>query len=246
MDKKSGLFSKQAAAYNRYRPTYPKALYEYIIQYCPKREKAWDCGTGNGQVAVVLAEFFEKVIATDISREQVSLAPQGDNITYKVVPAENSGIDTGAVDLVTVAQAIHWFNHEAFTREVKRVLKPGGIIAIWGYGLPKVKPTIQKPFLHFYENTVGPYWHPARAYIDNEYRDIPFDFDEIPVNRDFEIRLRWTLDHFRGYLASWSSVQAYKEKEGKDPVNPFIEKLRADWQQSELLVFPVFLLLGKI
>lgn len=246
MKKPIDLFSKQARWYQQYRPVYPKALYEFILSHCAGRGLAWDCATGNGQVAIVLSDSFEEVIATDISEAQLAQARRKRNIQYRIAPAEESGIGPNSVDLITVGQALHWFDHKAFNKEVSRVLKPGGILAVWGYGSPVIEAAIDQHLAVFYNETVGPYWHPARRHIESAYRKIPLNLKEIPVKGRFEIVTSWKLHQFEGYLRSWSSVQKYLEHEEDDPVQDFIALIRKSWGGNPVkVVFPLFLRIGK-
>jgi ubiquinone/menaquinone biosynthesis C-methylase UbiE len=160
------IFSDNSGGYARYRPTYPREVYDFILPLVTQKQNAWDCATGNGQVALALAPHFEKVFATDISQKQLDQATPAPNIMYSLSPAEKTSFPDHYFDLVTVGQAIHWFQFDAFYNEVKRVLKPGGIIALLGYALFKTEKEVQEIVNDFYENIVGPYWDPERKYID--------------------------------------------------------------------------------
>ena len=157
-------FSKQSDLYVKYRPRYPKSLYEYIYDRCSQFNAAWDCGTGNGQVAHQLAKRFNNVIATDISAAQLDHALKSTNINYKLASAENSEIESQSIDLVTVAQAIHWFDFDRFYKEVCRVAKPECLLAYWGYDLPKIEPAVDKTVIHFHDEALGDYWDIERGY----------------------------------------------------------------------------------
>lgn len=135
-------FSTQAEVYATFRPRYPDALFEFLFSVTTQKETSWDCGTGNGQVAVKLAERFHLVYATDISERQLSNALERENVTYLVGRAEETTISDGSINLTTVAQALHWFDTEAFYREVHRVATPQAVIAVWGYNLLRVSPAI--------------------------------------------------------------------------------------------------------
>src|SRR5678815_5287503 len=94
------LFSKQSAAYAGFRPGYPQSLIEHILQNTPGRNTAWDCATGNGQAATLLAPHFKNVYATDISEKQLSNAVLKPNIHYMAGSAEDSGLADYSIDLV--------------------------------------------------------------------------------------------------------------------------------------------------
>ena len=249
MKKTIDNFSKQAAAYKKYRPTYPKDLYSDILQHVQKRDKCWDCGTGNGQVAIVLSEHFETVYASDIIQKQLNNAGSRSNIIYSQQRAEATDFKNHQFDLVTVGQAVHWFDFEAFNREVRRVSKSGGIVSIWGYGLIKIEPGVDKIIEGFYKDIVGPYWDKERKHVDDRYASIPFDFDEIEAPVDKCIRATWTLEEFEGYINTWSSVQNYLIKNGgKNPVCELIEQLKKNWdgQKTKEVRFPIFMRMGRI
>jgi SAM-dependent methyltransferase len=242
------LFSKQASTYAAFRPRYPAALFDYILSFVPRREAAWDCATGNGQAASELAGHFEKVYATDISSKQLAQAVNRPNIFYSVGSAESSGLDNNSVDLVTVAQAYHWFNFKRFEDEVKRVGRPDSVVAIWCYTLPEVQDrVINDKIFHFYSDILGPYWDNERTWVEQEYKTIPFPFTELPPAK-FEAELTWTRQILEGYLNSWSSVQKYKENHNFNPVDDFIKEAAQTLEESEQFTvrFPIFLRIGKV
>ena len=172
-------FSDQAADYTKYRPNYPNELFAYLASLVLARECAWDCGTGSGQAAVALTEFFDRVIATDASEKQILSATKSARVEYRIAPAENSGLSSHSLDLIAVAQALHWFDLDAFYMEAKRVLKPEGALAVWGYGLLEIAPEIDAVINRFYREIVGPYWPPERKIIESRYQTIPFPFAEL-------------------------------------------------------------------
>jgi ubiquinone/menaquinone biosynthesis C-methylase UbiE len=214
----------------------------------PEKLVAWDCGCGNGQVAGVLAEQFETVEATDISQKQLDHAVQKPNIHYHLAKAEDSGLAGSSVDLITVAQAIHWFDFDAFYREVYRVAKPGAIIAVWCYSLLTISKEIDEIIKDLYAHTLGnEYWDTEREYINEHYQTIPFPFEEITAP-EFSIKVNWTLDHLTGYLNSWSAVQHYIKANGKNPIESITSTLRNAWGQKEALqvIFPLYTRMGKV
>jgi SAM-dependent methyltransferase len=240
-------FSTQAKTYADFRPTYPASIYEFLLQHIPERGTAWDCATGNGQVANQLSGYFDKVYATDISQQQLEHATRKKNIFYSISPAEKTSFPDNQFDLITVGQALHWFDRNRFYEEVRRVAKPGGLLAVWGYALLSIEPAIDNRIMYFYNHVVGPYWDSARKLLEDEYTTISFPFEEI-ICPPFSIEVEWTIDQLAGYLSSWSSTQKYIQLKGQDAVTPFIQTLAEDWgpAQKKLVSFPVFCRLGKI
>jgi ubiquinone/menaquinone biosynthesis C-methylase UbiE len=241
------LFSSQSKAYAAFRPTYPRALYEFILRRVKHRDTAWDCATGNGQVARDLSKHFKKVFATDISKQQLDEAFQASNINYSVSEAEQTPFDDHCFDLITVGQALHWIDTDKFYREAKRVGKKGATIAIWGYSLLTVNTEIDKLFNDFYFNKVGKYWDAARKLVESEYATIDFPFAE-KEEAKFQIKTTWTFEQFAGYLTSWSATQKFIKTEGHTPVPDFMDSIRVLWPDTELkeIQFPVFLKTGTI
>jgi SAM-dependent methyltransferase len=242
------LFSTQAADYAKYRPTYPPELYEYILSFVKEKKRAWDCATGNGQAARVLAAYFDKVDATDLSGKQIQQALPNPKIEYSVVPCDHTSFFDHSFDLITVAQAYHWFDFDSFAKEARRVGKPGAVLAIWGYGLGQCEgAAVQDLVWGFYKNTVGPYWDPERKFVEENYETIPFHFPELP-RRSFSISLKWSWEDFLGYLRTWSAVQHFRRQRGEDPVESFAQKLRPHWQQKDSKLFhtPLFLRLARL
>lgn len=237
-------FSTQAAQYARYRIDYPPALYDFLLAHTAQRQQAWDCATGNGQVAAVLAAHFKHVDATDSSAAQLTQATQQLNITYQKATAEHTPFAAAAFDLITVAQAVHWFEAEAFNQEVRRVARPGATVAEWGYGLVQVHETIDPLIRQFYAGTMRPYWDENRWHIDDAYARIPFPFEAVQ-HAQFEVRRQWSAEWFLNYLRTWSSVVQYEKQHGQDPVLLVADELTRLWGAQEREVrFPVFLRLG--
>ncbi|MDX1672399.1 MAG: class I SAM-dependent methyltransferase, partial [Balneolaceae bacterium] len=179
-------FSKQSNAYKKYRPSYPDALFEYLSTLTEEHELAWDSGTGNGQAAFSLVDFYTDVYATDPSEEQIENATPHPNITYRVERAEDCSLDDASVDLVTVAQALHWFDFYAFYAEVKRVLKEGGVFAAWTYGRPSINRNIDGLIRYFHDELLEGYWRYENRLVDLEYVTLPFPFKELSTPQ-FEI-----------------------------------------------------------
>lgn len=240
-------FSQQAAVYAAFRPAYPEELYQFLFSHLKAKDAAWDCATGNGQVAQRLATHFARVYATDISAEQLGHAYRADNIFYSVAPAEKTDFARDQFDLITVAQALHWFDVARFYDEARRMSKAGALLAVWGYSLLSVDQTVDPLFQDFYYNRIGPYWDPARRQVESRYADIPFPFEEIKCP-DFYIKLNWSLDEFCGYVSSWSATQKHIHESGTDPVKDLRDNLRPVWEghETKLVTFPVFMKLGRI
>lgn len=240
-------FSKQSKAYSIFRPSYPQEAFDLILSFVKNKKSAWDCGTGNGQLAAKLAEHFEVVHATDISENQITNAVKAGNLHYKVASAEAPGFEANQFDLITVAQAIHWFRFDEFYEQVRKTLKPGGIIAVIGYHLPKMDDKTDAIIWYLYSDILGHYWDTERHYIDERYETIPFPFDEIPVKHSFSQRVAWTIEELIGYLNTWSSVQHYIQLHGKNPVDLITGKLSDSWgnEQKKQVQFPTLLRIGK-
>ncbi len=241
-------FSGHADRYGAYRPTYPAALFEYLASLCPARDLAWDCATGNGQAAHALVPYFRSVVATDASREQIEQSLHHDRITYSVAPAERTTIPNASVDLVTVAQALHWLDLSGFYAEVKRVSVPGGILAVWCYQLPAISPEVDPVLRRLYTDILGEHWPPERRLVEGGYRTLPFPFEEI-VPPPFEMMARWDLHHLRGYLDTWSSAQRYRAQTGEDPLDLIRVDLDAAWGDGDGerdVVWPLHLRVGGI
>lgn len=221
-------FSSRSNEYATFRPTYPRALIDFAASLAPARRRAWDCATGNGQAALLLADRFEHVIATDASTQQLANAGAHPRVEYRLARAEESGLDEASIDLVTIAQAVHWFDLERFYAEVRRVLVQGGAIAMWCYELTEFEPRIDAAIHRFYSETVGPYWPPERGVIESGYRTLPFPFDEVATPK-LAIESEMTLDETLGYLRTWSATRGFIEARGFDPVDAFAHELAPLW-----------------
>jgi len=239
-------FSAQSAEYAIYRPTYPQELYDFLLELVDKKNVAWDCATGNGQVARVLAQHFQQVYATDISEQQLSQALKLPNILYKVESSELADVPDQSFDLITVAQAIHWFNFEAFYSEVKRTLKPDGAIAVIGYGLMLIDKKVDQVIHKLYEDILGKYWDSERRYIEEGYKTIPFPFEEIAAPH-FQIKTTWNFNQLIGYLNTWSALQHYKKANERNPLEYLITELKEAWgdEAEKEVRFPILLRVGR-
>jgi SAM-dependent methyltransferase len=224
-------FSKQAAEYAMFRPSYPPELFDYLAAIAPSHQLAWDCGTGNGQAAVGLASLFDRVIATDASEKQIANAQPHAHVEYRVAPAENSGIQSGTIDLIMVAQALHWFDLNRFYAEARRALKPSGVLAASAYNLLHIEPAIDEVVNRYYYEVVGPFWPPERQLVE-QFADLPFPFREIDPPK-FEMTAHWNFDHLLGYLRTWSSTQRFIATKGTDPLDQITNDLRNAWGKPE-------------
>ena len=241
------FFSDHSKVYASFRPTYPEELYQFIFQHVRGRSAAWDCATGNGQAARSLANYFDKVFATDISQQQIDQAVRAENIFYSISRAEQTPFREKQFDLITVGQALHWIDVNEFYSEVNRVAKSNGLLAVWGYNVLAVQPEIDELLSDYYYNIVGPYWDSARRLVEEEYNNIPFPFQNIQAPK-FAIRVNWSLEQFAGYLTSWSSTQKYIKSNKDNPVLHFLQRVQKFWDEREnkTVVFPIFMKLGRI
>lgn len=225
-------FSSRSENYDRYRPQYPAELFSWLVSFVPEYGRAWDCATGTGQAAKALADHFKEVIATDASEQQIHNAEARDNISYRVAPAEDSGIETGSIDLVTVALALHWFDIPAFFNEATRVLKPGGVLAVWSYNLLTVTPEVDKVILHLYHDLLEDYWPPERKLVEQDYSGIDFPFEGI-AQPQLAMETQWQLENLLGYLGTWSAVKRYTKGIGKDPIALCHDDFASAWGDPE-------------
>lgn len=239
-------FSTHSDRYARFRPQYTNDIVEFIVSQVANRNAVWDVGTGNGQLAVKLANYFKEVQATDISESQLANALQKPNIVYSKQPAEQTNFSKHQFDLITVAQAIHWFDLPRFYAEVKRTLKPAGLFVALGYQLCQIE-GMDDLILEFYEKKVGPYWDPERKIIEQEYRTLSFPFDDLGTSH-FQLPNQWSLDDLLGYLSTWSAVRHYEQARGTNPVREYEEKFRAMWGEDAVkrVVTLVFVRVGRI
>lgn len=241
-------FSKQAGSYAKYRPQYPSHLYHFLMTLVENKRVAWDCGTGNGQVARCLAAVFERVIATDASASQLAYAQPLPNIEYRVAPAEESGLSSSSIDLITVAQAVHWFNFERFYSEVRRVAHHETVIAVWGYGLLQISASLDEILFHLYTEMLGRYWDAERKHLDEAYQTIPFPFQEM-ITPAFKMQASWYLADLIGYLNTWSSLQKFIVAENYNPLEAIEADLRKSWgdlNQPKTINWDIYLKVGKV
>lgn len=238
-------FSDQSAQYAIYRPNYPTELFDYLFSLVQNKDCAWDCGTGNGQVASVLAQHFLEVQATDISENQLKNALKLPNIVYRQAAAEEPIFEDNQFDLITVGQAIHWFNFNVFFAQVRRTLKADGVFAVFGYGLISIDKALDSVIQKLYEQVLGKYWDVERRFIDENYTSVPFPFAELNTPK-FQIDTVWTFDELIGYLNTWSALQHYKRENERNPIDLVLIELKEAWGDAAKrdVVFPVFLKVG--
>jgi SAM-dependent methyltransferase len=241
-------FSTRSADYAAYRPTYPRALVDALAGLCQRTEAAHDAGCGTGQLSVLLAERFERVVATDASAQQIEKAERRPNVEYRVAPAEHGGLPDHSVDLVTAAQAAHWFDRPAFYAEARRIGRNGAILALVTYGVIEADAEVGPVIGHFYRNVVGPYWPPDRRHVEEGYRSFEFPFDEL-VPPALAIEVEWRAAELVGYADTWSAVRHAEKALGYSPIEAFARDLEAAWgdtQVRRVMRFPLSLRVGRI
>ena len=222
------LFSAHAAQYAQFRPHYPRELFAWVASLPPQRRLAVDVGTGNGQAAVELASRFDRVIGVDPSAQQIASAPAALGVEYRVGRAEATGVEPASADLITVAQAFHWFDHAAFFTEVRRICAPDGLLVVWCYGLTAITPEIDAVVTEYYEGMLGPFWEPERRLVETGYRTIQAPFEEIPAP-SLMLELRWSFEQLVGYLGTWSPRKRYEAAHGADALEAIFPKLERVW-----------------
>ena len=215
-------FSPFAKEYARSRPGYPPELFDYLASLLERRERAWDCATGNGQAALELARHFTSVVGTDVSAEQIRHAAPHPRVEYRVAPAEGSGLEPGSVDLLTVASAIHWFDLDRFYVEARRVIRAGGVLAAWSYHAGRMEPPFGEVLDHFYWDVVQPYFAPGSKLVDDGYRTLNLPGEAIRPPQ-FWMRADWNLDQMLAFVGTWSGTQEYIRQRGESPL-PLVEE----------------------
>lgn len=240
-------FSSGAADYARFRPVYPDALIRRVVEAAPGRGRAWDCGTGNGQVAVALAPYFAEVVATDPSAEQIAQAFASPGVAYRCEAAEKTSLMAGSVDLVVVAQALHWFDLDAFYGEVRRVAAPGCVLAVWCYGPPTAEGELGQALKRLHDEVLGPWWPAERWHVVHGYCDISFPFAEA-AEEDWTMPVDWSLADLVGYVGTWSALGQYRRQRGEDIPGGPDGYLRPAWGERDTrrLAWPVRLRLGRV
>ncbi len=239
-------FSTQSDQYRRFRPNYPRELFSFLAEQSQRDDLAWDCATGNGQAAVSIAEHFSQVIATDISAEQIKNAQPHPKIKYRIAAAEESQLPGGSVDLIAVAQALHWLHLPDFYREVRRVARNKALIAVWGYGAQQIDSPLDALIMKYYSDIVDPFWPPERLHIETSYSNLPFPFAQLPTPT-FSIAVNLSCNDFLGYLNSWSATRRFQDARGYSPLRYISEELYSLWgSEKRRVVWPLFLQIGRI
>jgi ubiquinone/menaquinone biosynthesis C-methylase UbiE len=242
-------FSSLAATYARHRPRYPRALFEHLVALAPGRELCWDCATGQGQAALSLAEWFERVVATDASAEQLAEAPAHPRVEFRRALAEESALADASVDLITVATALHWFDFDRFYAEVRRVAKPGAVLAAWAYGSRvEIEPPIDLALERFARESMGPWWPERFHHQWTRYRDLPFPFPRLPAP-ELAAETFSSLDDLIGMVRSWSCVPRCAAATGRDPALELEAELLPLWGDRNLerrAVWPLHFAIGRI
>lgn len=240
-------FSGHAGSYARFRPRYPTALFDHLASRAPGCGRAWDCGTGSGQAAVALAEYFEMVVASDPSARQIANAEPHARVAYLVASAERSPLAASSCDLITVAQALHWFDTPRFFAAARRILRPQGVVAVWCYELMRITPALDAVIEHYYRDVVGPYWPPERQLVEEGYRSIAFPFEEWQAP-PLAMANNLDLSALLGYLDTWSAAQRYRAARGEDPLDRVRDRLREAWgdpARRRTVRWPLSLRIGR-
>jgi SAM-dependent methyltransferase len=240
------LFGARAGAYANFRPQYPAALFDWLASHCAERQRALDIACGNGQASVPLRQHFAQVLACDASIEQLRAVDSPADITLFVADAEAQPLSSASLDLIVVAQALHWFATPAFFAEVTRLLKPDGLFGAWCYGLMHINDPVDELIDDFYRGTLQGYWPPGRASVDSGYREIQMPFPRLEPPA-FAIEAHWSITQLTGYLRTWSAVQYWERQRGRDPVSELEPALRKAWgdiKQPRLVRWPLHLLVG--
>jgi len=241
-------FGPVARAYAEFRPRYPRELFERLSRFVARHELAWDCATGNGQAAVALASYFDRVVATDFSAGQLACATASERVSYIRARAEAAPLRAGSTDLVTVAQALHWFDIDLFWREVRRILRPDGVVAVWCYNMPHLTTALDRILDHYYGAVVGRYWARPRVLVERGYATVPFPFDPIEMP-PFEVAVEVGIDELIGYAGTWSATIAYQTATGENPIPALRDRLEREWPSAGATItarWPVTVRVGRI
>ncbi|WP_455200897.1 class I SAM-dependent methyltransferase [Kaarinaea lacus] len=225
-------FSGHSRRYQQFRPSYPDELFDFLASLAPGHSLAWDCATGNGQAAISLAKYFKQVIATDASEKQIERATPNPKVIYQLAKAEHAPLNENSVDLICVAQALHWFDIAAFYREAQRVLTDKGVMAIWSYRFLSISPELDNAIYYLYKDILDPYWPVERKLVDEGYAHVDFPFHTVSAP-SFKMTAEWDLSQVLGYLSTWSAVERYKIENGNDPLLIVKDSLCALWGDTK-------------
>ncbi|ETO36166.1 hypothetical protein RFI_00896 [Reticulomyxa filosa] len=285
-------FEGQSELYRMYRPRYPVTLLQHLAFTLEsngfpseKRDLAVDIACGSGQVTCSLARSwkdaytskvtkeqyglnFKKVIGIDESTKQLEEATQMDNIEYRCENAYNMPFQENSVQLVTIAQGLHWFDHNKLMQQIHRILVKNGICAVLGYSTPvflRYDKYFHPAFKTYYEETLGSihppsdkrcYWNIDRRLLDHQYQQLSFDppFDKKKMDRGmFYEHVHMNEHQLFGYFLTWSGYRQYMKKHNiaigdkeKDPLNSlrsaFKKELAARSDTTMLVTIPFFLI----
>jgi ubiquinone/menaquinone biosynthesis C-methylase UbiE len=231
-DSNISTFSTGSDNYLKYRPKYPKELYDYIVHQCILHDSVWDCACGNGQVAADISDYFSNVEASDIAESQIENAIKIDNVHYTVQDSENTTFPDNAFDAICIAQALHWFPTEKFFREVKRVLKPSGKFFCWGYSFFMVEKAIDTLIQENLLSFIDPFWADGNRVLHHEYDQVHFPFS-YKNKTNYTMIESWNLELLCGYIATWSAVKLYNEHHSTSIVKNLFDVLVKYWGKDE-------------
>jgi ubiquinone/menaquinone biosynthesis C-methylase UbiE len=240
-------FSDNSAQYGQYRPHYPKEVFQYLASVSPSNDKAWDCACGTGQSALGLSEHFQEVVATDASEKQIVKAIKKTGITYQVSSAEKTQIGNEEIDLITVAQALHWFDIELFFKEAGRVLKANGVLAVWTYNLLEINRNLDNIISHLYNETLREYWPPERKMVEKGYKGIVLPFTAISPP-SFKMHAEWNLFQLIGYLKTWSALKKYKNENQSDELTNILKTISTFWgnpDDTKTITWPLTIIIHQ-
>lgn len=240
-------FSATASDYAQFRPHYPDQLFQWLASQCAGKSRCWDVATGSGQAALGLARQFEQVVASDASAAQLANALPHPAIEYRCEPAERSSLPDASVDLITVAQALHWFDLPGFFAEAQRVLRPAGLLAIWSYGQLRGDEQINALLSRYYSDIVGPCWPPERRWLEQGYAQLEWPFTTL-ASPQFALGAEWTQAQLLGYLGTWSATQEYRRLHGNDPRQLIAAELARAWGSAPTrsIRWPLALKVGRL
>jgi SAM-dependent methyltransferase len=240
-------FSRAPAAYRQFRPGYPAELYQFLAELAPARHLAWDSATGNGQAAIGLARHFSLVVATDASVAQLAQRQRHERIVYACGTAERAPLCAHCCDLITVAQAAHWFDFEAFYSEIARIARPGAVLALWTYARCHIDPGVDRVLERFNNEVIGSYWPAERRHVDNGYRSLPFPYAECRTPA-FDLSVEWSPEELVSYVGTWSAVGRFRDALGRDPLGQLRQQLALSWPDGETrrVSWPLHLRVGRV